>query len=230
MTRFLGTILALSVALAGMHVFSGNARADDSQNVGTYRQFVDAINRGDAARALSFFADDAQLSGPSPFCFPNPCAGRAAIQRQLEAEVNALHLQLQFLGSVNVVNGNVTALMAHRADPIRAAGLSRVMVTETVTFRGDRISKFIVDLVTTDPQSAAFGRLRSQPAPAPAAAPAPVIQAPSTGDGGLLSTSSGSGAAAPASLILISAAIFLSATVTGKYFSRLAKRIGQSPR
>src|SRR5438067_7939079 len=166
MVRILGTVASLLALLVVFQLSPGRASADDAQNISTYRQFIDAINKGDAAKALSFFADDAQLSGPSPFCFPSACSGRAAIQRQLEAEVGQLHLQLQLLGSVNVVNGNVTAMVAHRADPIRAAGLSRVVVTDTVTFRADKISKFAVELQTSDPQSAAFERVRSQP-PAP---------------------------------------------------------------
>jgi ketosteroid isomerase-like protein len=193
MARFLGIVAALMSLLLMMQFSAGRASADDAQNVSTYRQFIDAINKGDAAKALSFFADDAQLSGPSPLCFPSACNGRAAIQRQLEAEVSQLHLQLQLLSSVNVVNGNVTAQVAHRADPIRAAGLSRVVTNDTVTFRADKISKFTVDLSTSDPQSAVWGRLRTQP-PAPAATQAPAvvpipivaIQAPNTGDGGLL--------------------------------------------
>jgi hypothetical protein len=109
-----------------MQAWAGTANADDAQNVSTYRQFITAVNRGDAAAALALFSDDAQLSGVPPNCVPNPCSGRAAIQTQLQFEV-ANHIQLQLLGSVNVLNGNVTAEVAHRGDPIRAAGVSRVI-------------------------------------------------------------------------------------------------------
>ena len=193
MARILGTVASLLALLVVFQLSPGRASADDAQNISTYRQFIDAINKGDAAKALSFFADDAQLSGLPPLCLPSACSGRAAIQRQLEAEVSQLHLQLQLLSSVNVVNGNVTAQVAHRADPIRAAGLSRVVASDTVTFRADKISKLAVELQTSDPQSAIWGRLRAQPAApsqpsAPAVVPQPVIsiQAPNTGDGGLL--------------------------------------------
>ena len=184
-------LLAILVLITALGMLPATARADDATNVATYRKFVDSLNKGDVAGALALFADNAQLSGVRPNCVPNPCVGRAAIQNQLQAEVSALHLQLQLLGSVNVVNGNVTALVAHRNDPIKALGLSRVVVTETVTFQGDRISKFAVEPQSTDPQTAAFLRaLSAPPAPAPApvavqAAPV-VITAPSTGDGGLV--------------------------------------------
>jgi hypothetical protein len=155
MWRLLMCITALVVLFAMLQIWPGRANADDAQNVSSYRQFVDALNRGDAARALALFADDAQLSGTPPFCFPNVCNVRAAIQRELDAVVTD-HLQLQLLGSLNVVNGDVSALVALRADPIRVLGLSRINVTDTVTFRADRISKFVVQAETSDPETASF--------------------------------------------------------------------------
>ena len=189
----LAGLFFLMVAMA--QFWPASARADDAANVASYRKFVDSINKGDVAGALALFTDDASLSGVRPNCVPSACVGRAAIQNQLQTEVNAIHLQLQLIGSVNVVNGNVVAQVAHRNDPIRQQGLSRVVVTETVTFSGNSISKFVVEPQTTDPQTAAFLRALSQPpapaAPVPAAPVAVVpptisITAPSTGDGGLL--------------------------------------------
>ena len=55
-----------------------------------------------------------------------------------------------------MVNGNVTALVAHRTDSIKSLGLSRINVTDTVTFQGDRIAKFVVQPVTSDPETASF--------------------------------------------------------------------------
>jgi hypothetical protein len=186
MTRFLGTIISLIVVFGAVHMWPARANADDAQNMSTYRQYVSALNRGDVDGALSLFTDDAQLSGLRPFCVPNPCVGRAAIQTQLNYGVSN-HIQLQLLSSVNVVNGNVTVGVAHRNDLIRAAGLSRVVVAETLTFRGDKIAKYVVEAETSDPQTAAFLRSLSPPTQAPAlpvSAPAPAIQPPSTGDGG----------------------------------------------
>src|SRR6266550_139854 len=189
--------IGIATILAGLAQFwPATANADDAANIATYRKFIDSLNKGDAAGALALFTDNASLSGVRPNCVPNPCVGRAAIQNQLQTEVSAIHIQLQLLGSVNVVNGNVVAEVAHRNDPIRALGLSRVVVVETVTFTGDRISKFVVDPQASDPQTAAFLRALSAPAAAPAApaqVAAPVtppavvtISAPNTGDGGLL--------------------------------------------
>src|SRR5262249_28790657 len=146
---------------------TADVRADDAQNVATYQQYVAAINRGDAAGALALFTDDAQLSGLPPNCLM-PCTGRSALQAQLNMEVS-IHLQLQPLSSVQASNGVVTAQVAHRADPIRQGGLSRVLTKDTVTFRGDKIAKLTVEADTSDRQTAAFVASLSAPAPAPAA-------------------------------------------------------------
>ena len=196
MSRLFAVLGFFAVLISLAELLPATANADDAANVATYRKLIDAINKGDVAGALTLFTDNAQLTSP-PTCAPSPCNGRAAIQNQLQTEVS-IHLQLQLLSTVNVVNGNVTALVAQRADPIRGLGFSRVVVADTVTFTGDRISKFVAERQASDPQTAAFISASSAPAaaPAPATAAAPVgaipavaITPPSTGDGGLLSIS-----------------------------------------
>jgi hypothetical protein len=183
-TRFLAMITSLVVLFGALQAWPGEAGADDAQNVATYQQYLDAVNRGDAAAALAVFTDDAQLSGVRPNCV-TACSGRAAIQAQLNIEVS-IHLQLQLLSTIQVLSGTVTAQIAHRNDPIRQAGLSRVLTRDTVTFRGDKISSLVVQPDTSDSQTAAF--LASLSAPAPVVAtPAAMLRPPATGDAGLLS-------------------------------------------
>src|ERR1041385_4178110 len=136
MSRVFATIIILAALVAVAPIKLETARADDAQNVATFRQLVDAFNRGNVATAVGFYTDDAQISGLAPICFPS-CTGKALIQREFETEI-AGHTQLQLLSTVQVVNGNVIADVAVREDAIRAAGLSRIVTRATFTFRGDK--------------------------------------------------------------------------------------------
>jgi len=194
MSRLAAFVGLLLVFICATSAWPHTASADDATNINTYRKYLDSTNKGDVAAVLALFADNAQISSP-PTCAPAPCTTRAAIQ-SFEQSAAADHAQVQLLGSVNIVNGNVTAQVAFRSDTVRALGFSRIVLTDTVTFSGDRISKLVVEPQASDPQTAALLRILSQPAPlvpppAPAAQPqvAPVaITAPITGDGGLLRT------------------------------------------
>jgi hypothetical protein len=165
-----------------------------------YRQFIDAINRGNVTAALALTTDDVQLQG-TPGCIASPCRGRAAVRQDLEQDV-AGHLQIQSLGSIQVSTNTVKANTAHRADVLRGTGVSRVIINETLTFQGDKIARVVFDPDASDPQSATILRLLTggpppsapaaaavQPAPAAAqpAAPPPITP-PSTGDAGLRAT------------------------------------------
>lgn len=57
--------------------------AADPDLAAIYRQFIDALNRGEAAGAAAFVTDDVeQVSGG--LC---PCQGKAALSRQFQASV-----------------------------------------------------------------------------------------------------------------------------------------------
>lgn len=119
-----------------------------------YHALVEATNRGDVAAALALFADDASVSAP-PLCAPNPCVGKAAIQREWEALVAA-----RLRGSVVQLALRRDLVLEvreeHRADPITAAGVDRVISKVTVTFVGTRISRLALELDLTDPQTSAY--------------------------------------------------------------------------
>lgn len=99
------------------------------------------------------FTDDASVTAP-PLCAPNPCVGKAAIQRQWEALV-AARIRGVVL-TIQPISGGLTVREEHRADPIVAAGVDRVISLMTVTFTGQRISRLALTLDLTDPQTAAY--------------------------------------------------------------------------
>ena len=168
MRRFCAVIVCLLAFGAALLGGGRIARADDAQNVATFNALIRAINRGDVTAALALFTDDAQLSGDAPFCTPNPCNGKAAIEKQFEFTV-ASHAQIQPLSSVQVLNGNIVVDLAVRVDPIRAAGFSRIVFRDTVTFRGDRIAKIVGVPQTSDAETAAFlAAAAAQPPASPA--------------------------------------------------------------
>jgi len=81
------------------------------------------------------------------------------------------------------VSGNVlTARTLMRADSIAASGFIRIVVQETITFSGDKISREVRDLDLSDELTAHYAalvELRERPASSS-------IGPPATGDGGLL--------------------------------------------
>ena len=164
MSRLVASIGLFLVFISVANAWPGTASADDASNISTYRKYLDSTNKGDVAAVLALFADNAQLSSP-PTCAPAPCTTRAAIQ-SFEQSAAADHAQVQLLSSVNVVNGNVIAQVAFRSDTVRALGFSRIVLTDTVTFSGDRISKLVVEPQASDPQTAGLLRILNQPASA----------------------------------------------------------------
>ena len=69
---------------------------------------------------------------------------------------------------------------------MRAAGVERAVFKVTLTFTGDKISRRVVELDLSDPQTARFAAPPASPAPL-----APAVIPPQTGDGGLISNHRG---------------------------------------
>lgn len=119
-----------------------------------YRGLSEATNRGDLAAVMAYFADDAELLAP-PLCSPDPCRGKAAIQREYQALI-AARIRGTIL-AVESVAGGIRVREEHAADPIRAAGFERVRTNVTVTFTGDgKVSRLALAFDLTDDQSAAY--------------------------------------------------------------------------
>ena len=183
-------LFATLLALGAIFLTAGPIAADSPQET-TYRQFINAINTGNATAAIALLTDDVSLQG-TPGCLARACQGKAAAGADIQQDI-AGHLYIQQLGTVFVSGNTLKSNTAHRADIIKPLGISRVIINETFTFtaQGDRISKIVFEPQASDPQTARLvAILSAPPAPAQPAVPPPVqpvvITAPATGDGGLL--------------------------------------------
>ncbi len=142
-----------------------------------YQDHIDATNGGNAAAAAAVFTNDGVLIiGGCPA--DTGCVGTTAIQARIQGSINA-NLRGTIV-SIQRNNNIVTAVEEWRGDPMRAAGIERAVFKVTLTFIGDKISRRVVELDLSDPQTARFA---APPAPA---APAPAVVPPRTGDAGLL--------------------------------------------
>ena len=150
MKRSLGGIVGLLIAALTLAAPSALAQADPAA---VHQQYVDALNRGDVAGVMAVFADDASWLGTGP-CRQTPCSGKAAIQTEVARQV-ATRARLTVVNR-QATSGSVTARVEVRSDPIRAAGVERIVGTETVEVRGDQIAALRFAIDPTDPQTAIF--------------------------------------------------------------------------
>jgi hypothetical protein len=127
------------------------------------RRYVDAVNHGDVTEIVALFTDDATVAH-GRVCTP-PCVGDlAAVRRQYEQDV-ANAVQLTIVDS-QVSENTVSIRIELRGTPMRAAGVDRIVGTDTIEVRGDKIAalRFMADV--SDPQTAKFRewvRTQSQP-------------------------------------------------------------------
>jgi SnoaL-like domain len=111
--------------------------------------YVESLNRGDTAGALTTFAADAALS--SPRCQP-ACIGPAAIAPELEQ--TAATLSQLTLTDPRVEGDTLTAHFSV-ASPELPAGVQRIIGTTTAVVRNQKIVLLSMDWDATDPQTAA---------------------------------------------------------------------------
>jgi ketosteroid isomerase-like protein len=127
------------------------------------RRYVEAVNGGNVTTIVTLFTDDATVAH-GRVCTP-PCVGDpAAVRRQYEQDVaNGVKLTIVDLQ----VSGNTVALrMELFATAMRAAHVERIIGTDTIEVRGEKIAslRFAPDL--NDPQTAKFRewtRTQTQP-------------------------------------------------------------------
>ena len=117
---FLITVLASTLTLAAAPV--ALAQSDPAVLL---KQYVEAINRGDAAGALAMFADDAVFDVPGGLCAAAPGVGKATIQKELESRVAD---KFHFTTLKTYIAGNVlTGRFEFRSDTIKKAGVERII-------------------------------------------------------------------------------------------------------
>lgn len=161
------TIQQHTVTFRGDHItrFEAGLDLSDSQSVAfdnfsrlTTRSTTPrnlALNRGDVAGVVAAYADDAVFGGWG-LCTPNPCVGKAAIQREIERQVaDRTQVQNDPL-SVRGEGDIVTAQAVIRSDAIRGLGLERVALTVVMEVKGQTIvlTRYVPD--PEDPQTARF--------------------------------------------------------------------------
>jgi hypothetical protein len=119
-----------------------------------------AESRGDVAAALALYSDDAIVQNGG-LCW-TPCAGKAAIQKELERRVAAKN-HFKIIGKY--VSGNVAVVQTElRIGYIEKSGVDRVVVWNIYEVTGDKIAVATLVGQRTDPLTGRFIEwLRSQP-------------------------------------------------------------------
>jgi ketosteroid isomerase-like protein len=120
-----GMIVALPVALAQI------------DPVSTFRQAIDARNRGDLDALMKLFSPDAVREDGS--CNP-PCVGLDAVKRSFEKNI-AEHFEAT-LTSVEGSGDTVTARSQIRSDAFRARGIESRPSSYTVKFKDGKIVRW----------------------------------------------------------------------------------------
>jgi hypothetical protein len=127
------------------------------------RRYVEAVNSGNVTAIVALFTDDATVAH-GRVCTPPCVADPAAVRRQYEQDVaNAVKLTI----IDTRVSGNTVALrMELFVTARRAVGVERIIGTDTIEVRGDKIAslRFAPDL--NDPQTTKFRewtRTQTQP-------------------------------------------------------------------
>ena len=171
--RALPIIAMAALVLATLTPTTTRAQPDPA---GLFRQFVDAVNLGDVAGALTVFTDVVvwERGGRCP---PGACVGTAAVRGEIEKDV-ADHHRIDII-DIQASDNILTVRVELRTDGTRAAGVERIIQLFTVEVRGDKISSVRVMVDTTDPQTAGFLAARRPPAAPPATGgePPPVQRA-----------------------------------------------------
>jgi len=104
------------------------------------QQLDDAIKRGDVAASMALFSDDAVSEG-GPQCFVTPCAGKAAIQKDIEFYIQE---SVTFTNCSTEGSGDTaTARCEVRSDGTRERpGVDRFISARTVEAQAGKISAF----------------------------------------------------------------------------------------
>jgi hypothetical protein len=127
------------------------------------KQFLKAIDRGDAAGALALYTDDAVKDGGGG-CAAAPCVGRAALQKELERLVADNPPALTILQSY--VSGNVVTIRFEaRSVRVKQAGVERIIEWGIFETKGDKIAYARLGVLDrSDAQTARFAEWqRAQP-------------------------------------------------------------------
>jgi ketosteroid isomerase-like protein len=118
-----------------------------------FREFVAALNRGDAAAAQALLRDDATWERGGQ-CPPAQCAGIARLREELDRDV-AAHHRLD-ISSTQINGDTVEARVELQTDQTRAAGVPRVIQLVTVSLSEGKLTSVRIVNDLSDPVTAAF--------------------------------------------------------------------------
>jgi hypothetical protein len=112
---------------------------------------VDALNRGDVAGSIAYFAPNAELITPLGGC--NPCVGTALIREHWSgAAANQTKLTADHPRTV----GDIVTVRSSISSPQFPTGITRAIGTATVEVRNGKITRLDVQYDRSDPQTAAL--------------------------------------------------------------------------
>jgi DNA-binding beta-propeller fold protein YncE/ketosteroid isomerase-like protein len=117
--------------------------------------YSDASNLGNVAGAMAALTDDAVFEGYG-LCAAAPCAGKAAIQKEVERQVADKTKTTPVGGTGRVTGDTHTEQIEVRSDSIKAAAVERIIVSRTVEAKGGKASLIRWAPDSTDPQTATY--------------------------------------------------------------------------
>ncbi len=152
-----GLVLALSTIVSASSLHPAHAQTIGPRSV--IEAYKTAFAKGDFATALVNFADNVAVSDP----FTCVCTTKAGFLAGLQAAVQQNPgLGLSFSDTVYVLDSGIHRL-AVASDPIRALGLTRIWVTETIVVFQGKVISYGVALDLSDPSTVQFATLTANP-------------------------------------------------------------------
>ena len=134
-----------SAYAAGQGKTRGSTRPQDGRMDGpahsnpeaAVQQYVETLNRGDAASALALFADEAVCDVPGGLGVAAPYVGQAMIQQALERRVaDKFHVTML---KTSVAGTGLTRRAEFRSDTIKEAGVERTIGWTIFETKGEKI-------------------------------------------------------------------------------------------
>ncbi len=147
-----GLVQRSSHTITDRHVVDGWFLEQTSTPAEIATRYVDAINRGDVARAVAVFSDNDIYHGGG--CGTDACVGQAAIEREIRRAVaGAERMRVrssEIAGNKLIWSGEL------ESDAIRAAGLDYLTTMGTILTGDDVIVDYRVWPDLTDPLTALY--------------------------------------------------------------------------
>lgn len=150
MTRPL--IRLLPPLLAAFVAAPATAAPDDALGLLSYLRYEDAFNRGQVDTALEQFTDDAVVIAGPGCTAEAPCVGKAAIREHLLARFVAAGIAVR-IREIHADGNHLRTRVEILTEPMRKAGYTRVVGSDSVELRNGRIAGLVFVLDRSDGQT-----------------------------------------------------------------------------